>query len=80
MNAVIDQKPGRKKTIMGDTRLTIWTTDKVRKALRLEAAKRDCEMSDLVHEVLTEALKDSLAEVEKRATDVPSGQERRSKR
>lgn len=47
-------------------RIVVQAPDELRQALRLEAAKRNVDMSDLVVEVLYEVLADSLAEVRKR--------------
>jgi plasmid stability protein len=47
-------------------RLVVQTDDEVRAALRLEAARRDMEMSELADEILREALADAIEEIRKR--------------
>ena len=44
-------------------RLVILTSEEIRAALRLEAARRGEDMSDVATAILTEALAESLAEV-----------------
>lgn len=53
--------------VMSDKiRLVVVVADEVRAAVRLEAAKLDIEMSELVEGILRKALAESLAEVRER--------------
>jgi hypothetical protein len=56
-------------------RLVLLVDDDLRAALRLEAAKRDVDMSDIVAELLRENLAESLAEVRRRREGKKKGKE-----
>lgn len=50
--------------VMADVRLVIQTDEEVRDALKLAAAKRRMEMSELGDKILREALEEELAEIQ----------------
>lgn len=64
---------------MARVRLVVLVDDDLRAALRLEAAKQDVDMSDIVSEVLLERLAESLAEVRRRK-DAEGGERKGGKR
>lgn len=57
-------------------RLVVVIDEELRAALRLEAAKRDIDMADVVAELLRSNLGDSLAEVRRRRAE---GDEKKKK-